>query len=44
MRGINHPSIVKLLQFFESPEHYFLVLERRWLLWSDVGALTDDDV
>ncbi|TBU32196.1 Pkinase-domain-containing protein [Dichomitus squalens] len=27
MRGINHPSIVKLLQFFESPEHYFLVLE-----------------
>ncbi|KAH9894187.1 Pkinase-domain-containing protein [Cubamyces lactineus] len=27
MRGINHPSIVKLLAFFESPEHYFLVLE-----------------
>ncbi|KLO18071.1 Pkinase-domain-containing protein [Schizopora paradoxa] len=27
MRGINHPSIVKLLQFFESEEHYFLVLE-----------------
>lgn len=28
MRGTNHPSIVKLLQFFESEEHYFLVLER----------------
>ena len=27
MRGINHPSIVKLLQFFESDEHYFLILE-----------------
>ncbi|KAH9921488.1 Pkinase-domain-containing protein [Epithele typhae] len=27
MRGINHPSIVKLQAFFESPEHYFLVLE-----------------
>ncbi len=29
MRGINHPSIVKLLLFFESAEHYFLVLERK---------------
>lgn len=28
MRGITHPAIVKLLAFFESPEHYFLVLER----------------
>ncbi|KAI0347047.1 Pkinase-domain-containing protein [Trametopsis cervina] len=27
MRGINHPGIVKLLLFFESAEHYFLVLE-----------------
>ncbi|CCM05665.1 uncharacterized protein FIBRA_07895 [Fibroporia radiculosa] len=27
MRGINHPSIVKLLAFFESQEHYFLILE-----------------
>ncbi|TFK85887.1 Pkinase-domain-containing protein [Polyporus arcularius HHB13444] len=27
MRGINHPAIVKLLAFFESQEHYFLVLE-----------------
>lgn len=27
MRGINHPAIVKLLLFFESEEHYFLVLE-----------------
>lgn len=29
MRGIDHPSIVKLLKFFESDEHYFLVLERK---------------
>ena len=29
MRGTNHPSIVRLLSFFESPEHYFLVLERK---------------
>ncbi|KZT20761.1 Pkinase-domain-containing protein [Neolentinus lepideus HHB14362 ss-1] len=27
MRGLNHPSIVKLISFSESPEHYFLVLE-----------------
>ncbi|KAF8076219.1 kinase-like domain-containing protein [Lyophyllum atratum] len=27
MRGTHHPSIVKLLSFSESPEHYFLVLE-----------------
>ncbi|KAF8639761.1 hypothetical protein AX17_001022 [Amanita inopinata Kibby_2008] len=27
MRGTNHPSIVKLYCFSESPEHYFLVLE-----------------
>ncbi|KAG5715310.1 Serine/threonine-protein kinase srk1 [Termitomyces sp. T112] len=27
MRGTNHPSIVKLFSFSESPEHYFLVLE-----------------
>ncbi|KAE8537739.1 hypothetical protein D1P53_005795 [Cryptococcus gattii VGV] len=27
MRGIDHPSIVKLLKFFESDEYYFLVLE-----------------
>ncbi|KAI1792990.1 Pkinase-domain-containing protein [Ganoderma leucocontextum] len=27
MRGVNHPSIVKLSMFFESQEHYFLVLE-----------------
>ena len=31
MRGINHPSIVKLLGFFESPEHYFLILERAYI-------------
>jgi serine/threonine protein kinase len=28
MRGIDHPSIVKLLGFTESDEHYFLILER----------------
>ena len=28
MRGIDHPGIVKLLSFFESEEHYFLILER----------------
>lgn len=28
MRGIDHPGIVKLVSFFESEEHYFLVLER----------------
>ncbi|KAF5363580.1 hypothetical protein D9756_000543 [Leucocoprinus leucothites] len=27
MRGTNHPSIVKLHDFFESPEHYFLIME-----------------
>jgi Protein kinase domain. len=27
MRGTNHPSIVKLISFSESPERYFLVLE-----------------
>lgn len=27
MRGIDHPGVVKLLNFFESEEHYFLVLE-----------------
>lgn len=27
MRGIDHPGIVKLLNFFESEEHYFLILE-----------------
>lgn len=30
MRGIDHDSIVKLLGFFESEEHYFLILEREW--------------
>lgn len=27
MRGIDHASIVKLIDFFESDEHYFIVLE-----------------
>ncbi|KAI0321860.1 kinase-like domain-containing protein [Amylostereum chailletii] len=31
MRGINHSGIVKLTSFSESPEHYFLVLERQFL-------------
>lgn len=28
MRTTSHPGIVKLISFSESPEHYFLVLER----------------
>jgi hypothetical protein len=32
MRGIDHPAIVKLLNFTESDEHYFLVLECMGLL------------
>jgi serine/threonine protein kinase len=32
MRGIDHPGIVKLLSFFESDEHYFLILERELLI------------
>jgi serine/threonine protein kinase len=27
MRGLDHPSIVRLLNFAESDEHYFLTLE-----------------
>ena len=27
MRGLDHPGIVKLVQFAESSLHYFLVLE-----------------
>lgn len=30
MRGTNHPSIVKLISFSESPEYYFLVMERTY--------------
>ena len=29
MRGTSHPSVVKLLSFTESSDHYFLVLERQ---------------
>ena len=29
MRGIDHPSIVKLYAFSESAEYYYLVLERQ---------------
>jgi len=29
MRGISHPSVVKLQSFIESPDHYFLILERQ---------------
>jgi serine/threonine protein kinase len=32
MRGLSHPSIVKLLSFSESEEHFFLVLERELIL------------
>ena len=28
MRGIDHPGVIKLISFFESDEHYFLILER----------------
>ncbi len=28
MCGVNHPSIIKLLSFSESSDHFFLVLER----------------
>lgn len=27
MRGLNHPGIVRLLNFTESPNHYYLTLE-----------------
>lgn len=37
MRGTQHPSIVKLISFSESEEHYFLVLEREFRL-SDLTA------
>jgi len=30
MRGLNHTSIVKLLSFSESEEHFFLVLECKY--------------
>jgi len=39
MRGINHPSIVKLLSFSESTEYYFLVLERASPLYSVTIAI-----
>jgi serine/threonine protein kinase len=31
MRGTNHPNIIKLISFSESDEHYFLVLECKYL-------------
>jgi len=41
MRGIDHMSIVKLISFSESDEHYFLVLERMCLIFPFVcSALT----
>ncbi len=27
MRQLDHPNIVKLIDFFESKEHYFIILE-----------------
>lgn len=36
MKGTNHPSIVRLISFSESPEHYFLVLERKCITLSSV--------
>jgi serine/threonine protein kinase len=29
MRGISHSSVIKLLSFIESPDFYFLILERQ---------------
>lgn len=41
MRGVDHPSIVKLISFSESDEHYFLVLERmRFMFPCACSALT----
>lgn len=44
MRGTNHPSVVRLYSFFESSEHYFLVLERKSLdfntfCWAQSGYI-----
>lgn len=41
MRQINHPSIVRLISFSESDEHYFLVLECEFLFLSEHMHLTD---
>ena len=27
MRQLDHPNIIKLIDFFESKEHYFIILE-----------------
>ena len=41
MRGVDHSSIVKLISFSESEEHYFLVLERmRFMFPFACSALT----
>lgn len=39
MRGIDHPSVVKLLSFSESSEHYFLVLERMSSSTTDIDLV-----
>lgn len=39
MRGMNHPSIVKLISFSESSDYYFLVLERKQLCSSKSAIL-----
>lgn len=41
MRGTHHPSIVKLLSFSESQEHYFLVLECKYTIAPCLSNLTD---
>lgn len=43
MRGLNHPSIVRLLNFTESREHYFLTLEYviSYLVLRKKGSSTD---
>ena len=44
MRSTNHPSIVKLYSFSESPEHYFLVLEREQPVLSRIPGLNPNQV
>jgi serine/threonine-protein kinase RCK2 len=44
MRGTHHPSIVKLISFSESNEHYFLVMECKTLRASHVQSADRDPV
>lgn len=44
MRGLDHPSIVRLLNFAESDEHYFLTLEYVPFPFSCDKTWTDGDI